>query len=313
MVPSLVMTERDNKVRMMKRKAKLCVPTDNMTKKLANILTLEEQDFYKKTCRQFFDFTHAQYYILFDNNMDLFHCFFDASLDKDGRAFPDNRFEACLRYDKHLVRNYAFGLSEMSTLSPSDRMQLIMKNFGKIAALWSCACLTKGDLLRHTRDFLNFGLNQKTKSDPVARLLKNVDWKSLEECEVIFVNVKDKDDELPYFIDSSFRSIIQMVIRCFKAPDSKALDFGVFGLLLILALFDPGTLELENRKQVEDIQHNFAWALLKYLKTLYSSKASSYYHNALMSLVLAENLSDLLIKSMRKRFKEKGVRQIPVN
>ena len=196
------------------------------------------------------------------------------------------------KLDDQFLVNWAAELDDMLAISAFDRMSLLMENCKIIYGL-SIGLFSSFDYIEiwldSLIDLMNRDVVPKTLLTQMEHYRKTKEKPSFDHW--YFGTEEDADKLLQYY------STLEHFKTWLIDAHTKRNDLVLQGLLYMIALFNPGSLPLQDANQVQKIQDKYVWQLQKYLKFKYKNESSKYLHNILLRLSCGRFLFDLLRSS----------------
>lgn len=199
--------------------------------------------------------------------------------------------------DENMTKNIAFGLDDMLGLTPADKMTLIMANHKPICAMAFAAFTNLDEIVMYIQGLVEFGKANKEEDEAIRFMMEemNMEEKLTPKVPLPPTSANPLDMFLEQ-VSQVYGSIsgdylrLSNLIQPWVRDKSNRLDDMVAIFLFFIMLFNPGSLNLEERSKVEKIQEQHLGHLYRYLRVKYKSEGAKRLHKALMILSLSEDL-----------------------
>ncbi len=238
---------------------------------------------------------HAKYYQFYSKRTDIFHGLMSLAF-KTQTEVDYSLLKVIDNIDEQVAKNFAWSLPDMDKLSIFDKMSLLSYNYRMIFGLWYLASSSYGDLQFYLKSFIQYGQERKGQED-IDNVLSKLETMSLNE-----VPTKYADEIMPItpiqHLQNQWSSLAKKNRVLLLDSETGRLDMVLFTLIMLIVIYFPDRVNLEDKDKVVEIYEKHVWLLDRYLRTRFGrEKAVSMLHQLLMIISYSESLYEIFAKA----------------
>lgn len=263
--------------------------------KISCTLTKQEVDQFQRLFSNLMENYHAKYYQLYSKKSDIFQGLMKFAFKTTTNVNYSLLVEVD-KIDEQVAKNFAWNLPDMDKLTIFDRMSLLSYNYRLIFGLWYLAGSSYGDLQYFFKNFVQYGQERKGQED-IDNVLEKLEAMTLDE-----IPTKYADEIMPItpieHLQNQWHALAKKTRARLLDSETGHLNTVLFTLLMLIVIYFPERVNLENKEKVVEIYEKHVWLLDRYLRTKFGrEKAVSMLHQMLMIISYAESLYDIFAKA----------------